>query len=110
MSICINVSMIVLPVFLLFLFFMSIYMGSTFLSDHMTNDLSIPNTRNIIQKWSVSHLHGVDLTALGPPPATNRSGNGSRYTGMGNMGMGVGAVLGVGNFTKLTNYLRVHKD
>lgn len=27
----------------------------------------IPNTRNVIQKWSLDHLHGLDLTDLGRP-------------------------------------------
>ena len=31
-------------------------------------DIGLPNTRNIIKKWSIANLHGVDITALGPPP------------------------------------------
>jgi hypothetical protein len=41
-------------------------------SHHNVFHNTIPNTRNIIQKWSVTHLHGVDLTSLDPPPLTSR--------------------------------------
>ena len=29
--------------------------------------MGLPNTRNVIQKWSVDHLRGLDITSLGPP-------------------------------------------
>jgi hypothetical protein len=29
--------------------------------------VGLPNTRNSIRKWSVEHLHGIDITALDPP-------------------------------------------
>ena len=31
------------------------------------NSIGLPGTKNIIQKWSVKHLNGIDLTSLGPP-------------------------------------------
>ena len=31
------------------------------------NTIGLPGTRNVIQKWSLSHLGGIDLTTLGPP-------------------------------------------
>ena len=34
----------------------------------MLNRIGLPNTRNVIQKWSLEHLRGVDITRLGPPP------------------------------------------
>ena len=76
-------------------FFCSIYIGATYLHDHLQvlndlftpsndqprnaifatilqdekwgNTIGLPGTRNVIQKWSLSHLGGIDLTTLGPP-------------------------------------------
>ena len=31
------------------------------------NSIGLPGTRNVIQKWSLTHLGGIDLTSLGPP-------------------------------------------
>lgn len=28
----------------------------------------MPNTKSLLQKWSMDHLHGIDLTELGRPP------------------------------------------
>ena len=30
--------------------------------------IGLPNTRNIIRKWSIDHLHGIDLTDLNTSP------------------------------------------
>lgn len=74
---------------------------------------SLPNTRNIIQKWSISHLHGVDLTSLGPPPLTKAQNfthglygvtslyNSSRL-GLQQLTSGFGNM----NMTHFTSYLR----
>ena len=40
--------------------------------------IGLPGTRNVIKKWSLAHLGGIDLTALGPPggrEASKLSGN-----------------------------------
>lgn len=29
--------------------------------------MGLPNTRNILKSWSISHLNGIDITELGPP-------------------------------------------
>eukprot|EP00596_Hydrurales_sp_CCMP1899_P010855 CAMPEP_0119052942 /NCGR_PEP_ID=MMETSP1177-20130426/74079_1 /TAXON_ID=2985 /ORGANISM="Ochromonas sp, Strain CCMP1899" /LENGTH=149 /DNA_ID=CAMNT_0007032691 /DNA_START=227 /DNA_END=676 /DNA_ORIENTATION=+ len=56
----------------LFFFFTSIYIGTTYLHEHLQdekwgNKIGLPGTRNVIQKWSVAYLGGIDLTSLGPP-------------------------------------------
>ena len=80
-------------------FFVSIYLGSTYLQEHIrviaflhysspytyrvlylrnriqeeqvSAKFRLPNTNNIIRKWSVGHLGGFDLTKLGPPPESD---------------------------------------
>jgi len=78
---CILLGLIILPILLLFLFFVSIYLGTSYLQSHLQMETSaesanfvgnigigLPNTRNIIKKWSINYLNGIDITALGPPP------------------------------------------
>lgn len=81
-SLLISILFIIVPITLLFLFFTSIYLGTTFLQEHINAEeegssflvVGLPNTRNKIRKWSVDHLHGIDITSLGPPVVAH-SGN-----------------------------------
>ena len=74
-SLLISILFIIVPITLLFLFFTSIYLGTAFLQEHISTEeestsflsVGLPNTRNKIRKWSVDHLHGIDITSLGPP-------------------------------------------
>eukprot|EP01039_Chlorochromonas_danica_P007102 gene7102-7854_t len=66
---CVQVLMVVLTAFLVFLLAMALYMGSLFLQSSLSDfSDTLPGTRNVLQKWS-----GLDLTALGRPPLTNAS-------------------------------------
>jgi hypothetical protein len=95
-SILVAILLPVLAIGVLVFFFISIYMGSYYLQEHLQvccprgcpcqrftistvtlqdespnglyNKIGLPNTHNMIQKWSITNLHGVDLTKLGPPP------------------------------------------
>ena len=62
-------------------FFSSIYIGSTYLQEHLRDEKwgnslgvrSLPNTRNKLSKWSKENLH-VDLTDLGRPVVVQGTG------------------------------------
>lgn len=82
----IAVAWVIIPTLLIALFFVSIYAGTYYLQEQIEAEerqggelalmggmkgVGLPGTRNEIRKWSIAHLHGVDITNLGPPPATN---------------------------------------
>lgn len=62
-------------------FFSSIYIGTTYLQEHLADEKwgnslgvrSLPNTRNKLSKWTKEHLH-VDLTDLGRPMVVQGTG------------------------------------
>jgi hypothetical protein len=62
-------------------FFSSIYIGTTYLQEHLRDEKwgnslgvrSLPNTRNKLSKWSKENLH-VDLTDLGRPVVVQGTG------------------------------------
>jgi hypothetical protein len=62
-------------------FFSSIYIGTTYLQEHLQDEKwgnslgvrSLPNTRNKLSRWSKENLH-VDLTDLGRPVVVQGTG------------------------------------
>jgi len=63
-------------------FFASIYLGSSYLQDHLQDERyknslgALPNTRNRITKWSQRNL-GIDLEQFGAPPRARVVGTGA---------------------------------
>jgi hypothetical protein len=63
-------------------FFASIYLGSSYLQDHLQDERyknslgTLPNTRNRITKWSQRNL-GIDLEQFGAPPRARVVGTGA---------------------------------
>ena len=62
-------------------FFSSIYVGSSYLQEHLSDEKwgnslgvrSLPNTRNKLSRWSKENLH-VDITDLGRPVVVQGTG------------------------------------
>eukprot|EP00598_Pedospumella_elongata_P000633 CAMPEP_0184981354 /NCGR_PEP_ID=MMETSP1098-20130426/11114_1 /TAXON_ID=89044 /ORGANISM="Spumella elongata, Strain CCAP 955/1" /LENGTH=227 /DNA_ID=CAMNT_0027504911 /DNA_START=84 /DNA_END=767 /DNA_ORIENTATION=- len=87
LSVCVAALLPICVLCLFVFFFLSVYMGTMYLQgdieegspNGILNSIGLPNTRNVIQKWSITNLHGVDLTKLGPPPKVIPLGLGSLH-------------------------------
>ena len=44
-------------------------------NESFISKIGIPNTRNLVKKWSIDHFNGIDLTKLGPPSVDYNNNN-----------------------------------